>query len=205
MWIVGMTGGIGSGKSEAAKAFSALGVPVVDVDKISHHLTQAGQPTLNKIVHGFGREILTKEGNLNRALLRQKIFESTDAKTRLEEIVHPAIYDEVLKQLAQNTSAPYQILDIPLLFESERYLKLINRSLVIDCEPTVQIARTMNRSGLNEDDVKKIMATQIAREKRSQLADDILMNNGSLSELKTKVAQLHEKYINTCAIGKLNT
>ena len=205
MWIVGMTGGIGCGKSEAAKAFLALGVPVVDVDKISHALTQSGQPTLTEIANIFGKAILNKEGELNRDASREKIFSDANAKKQLERIMHPAIYDEVLKQLAQNASAPYQVIDIPLLFESDRYLKLINRSLVIDCEPAIQITRTMARSGLSEDKIKKIMASQIARDKRNQLADDILINNGSLSELKTKVAQLHEKYINTCTFDKLNT
>ena len=198
MWIVGMTGGIGCGKSEAAKAFLALGVPVVDVDKISHALTQAGQPTLSEIAKIFGNAILSQEGELNRTALRQIIFSDANAKKQLEGIMHPAIYNEVLKQLAQNSSAPYQVIDIPLLFESDRYLKLINRSLVIDCEPAVQIQRACERGGLSVDEVEKIIATQTPRTQRNQLANDILSNNGSVDELRKKVTQLHEKYIDTC-------
>jgi dephospho-CoA kinase len=205
MWIVGMTGGIGCGKSEAAKAFIALGVPVVDVDKISHMLTKAGQPTLSEIAKIFGKAILNQEGELNRAALRQKIFSDADAKKQLQGIMHPAIYDEVLKQLAQNSSAPYQVIDIPLLFESDRYLKLINRSLVIDCDPAIQIQRACERSGLSVNEVEKIIATQTPRAQRNQLANDILSNNGSVDELRKKVTQLHEKYIDTCIFNQLNT
>ena len=205
MWIVGMTGGIGCGKSEAAKAFLALGVPVVDVDKISHTLTQIGQPTLTEIANIFGKAILSKEGELNRAALREKIFSDADAKKQLEGIMHPAIYDEVLKQLAQNAAAPYQVIDIPLLFESDRYLKLINRSLVIDCDPATQIQRACDRSGLSVDEVEKIIATQTPRALRNELANDVLSNNGSVDELHKKIAQLHEKYIDTCTINQLNT
>lgn len=202
MWIVGMTGGIGSGKSEAAKAFAELGVPIIDVDSISHALTKSGQSTLNEIAQTFGGEILNEKGELNRAALRQKIFSDPNAKTGLEAIMHPAIYKQVLQQITQNKSAPYQIIDIPLLFESDRYLKLINRSLVIDCDTAIQIDRASKRSGLSEVEVKSIIDAQIPREQRNQLADDILTNNGSLEELREKVAQLHEKYINTCTINK---
>ena len=205
MWIVGMTGGIGSGKSEAAKAFAALGVPIVDLDGISHALTKPGQSTLAEITQVFGQAILNEKGELDRTALRQKIFSNEQAKIQLEAIMHPAIYKQVLQQLEQNKSAPYQILDIPLLFESDRYLKLIHRSLVIDCDPTTQIDRASKRSGLSETEVKKIINAQMPREQRNQLADDVLTNNGSLEQLREKVAQLHEKYINTCAFDKLNT
>ena len=153
----------------------------------------------------FGKAILNQEGELNRAALRQKIFSDADAKKQLEGIMHPAIYDEVLKQLAQNNSAPYQVIDIPLLFESDRYLKLINRSLVIDCDPAIQIQRACERSGLSVNEVEKIIATQTPRAQRNQLANDILSNNGSLDDLRKKVTQLHEKYIDTCAFNQLNT
>jgi len=200
-----MTGGIGSGKSEAAKAFAALGVPIVDLDGISHALTKPGQSTLAEITQVFGQAILNEKGELDRTALRQKIFSNEQAKIRLEAIMHPAIYKQVLQQLEQNKSAPYQILDIPLLFESDRYVKLIHRSLVIDCDPTTQIDRASKRSGLSETEVKKIIDAQMPREQRNQLADDVLTNNGSLEQLREKVAQLHEKYINTCAFDKLNT
>lgn len=205
MWIVGMTGGIGSGKSEVAKAFAALGVPIVDVDSISHALTKLGQSTLAEIAKVFGQAILNEKGELDRAALRQKVFSNKDAKIQLEAIMHPAIYQQVLQQLEQNKSAIYQVIDIPLLFESDRYLKLINRSLVIDCEPAIQIDRASKRSGLSKAEVEKIIDAQMPREQRNQLADDVLTNNGSLEKLREKVAQLHEKYINTCVLDKLNT
>ena len=149
MWIVGMTGGIGCGKSEAAKQFAALGVPIVDVDKISHELTAPGQATLKAIALAFGADILNAAGELNRAALREKIFSDPQAKNILEAIMHPAIYERVLNKLDEHKNAAYQIIDIPLLFESERYLKLINRSLVIDCDPAMQINRVKERSGLD--------------------------------------------------------
>ena len=202
MWVVGMTGGIGCGKSEVARLFSALGVPIVDVDKISHDLTKAGQPILQKITQAFGQEILLANGELNRPALREKIFSDSTAKKTLENIMHPAIYEQAIQMLANHVSAPYQMIDIPLLFESERYLKLINRSLVVDCEPSLQISRTCQRSQMNEEEVKRIIAAQMPREQRNQRADDILLNNGSLQELEQKVAQLHEKYMNTCIFNK---
>lgn len=204
MFIVGMTGGIGSGKSEVARLFAELGVPIVDVDAISHQLTAAGQPLLKTIAQHFGNEVLNQDGRLNRAILREKIFESDDDRKALEAILHPAIYAQAIKELEENASAPYQILAIPLLFESERYLNIINRSLVIDCDPEVQIARASQRDGLSRDAIQKIIDVQMPREKRNALADDVILNNGSIAELSVKVGQLHERYINTCIFNQSN-
>lgn len=198
MWIVGLTGGIGSGKSEAARLFSALGVPVVDVDKISHEITSSGHPVLQQIAQQFGAEFLNVNGELNRAALREKIFSDKSAKQALEAILHPAIYEQVIAALDTNKNAPYQIIDIPLLFESDRYLKLINRSLVIDCEPALQIARTKQRSGLRDDAIQKIIDAQIPRVQRNQLADDVIFNNGSIKELDENVHRLHLAYSKAC-------
>ena len=200
MYIVGLTGGIGSGKSEAAKLFAELGAPVVDVDVISHELTTKGQATLKKIAQVFGKDILNSDGSLNRAALRQKVFADSEAREKLEAILHPAIYNKATERLEENASAPYQILAIPLLFESDRYLKIINRSLVIDSDTKLQIARASKRDGLLEADIQKIIDVQMPREKRNALAEDIILNDGSIEELKEKVKQAHEKYIHTCVI-----
>lgn len=204
MYVVGLTGGIGSGKSEAAKLFAELGVPIVDVDIISHQLTTNGQATLKKIAEDLGQDILNSDGSLNRRALRQKVFADREARKKLEAILHPAIYNKAIEALEKNASAPYQILAIPLLFESDRYLKVINRSLVIDSNPEIQIARASKRDGLSEADIQKIIDIQISREKRNSLADDVILNNGSIKELREKIKQVHEKYINTCAIDKSN-
>ena len=200
MFIIGLTGGIGSGKSEVSRLFSELGVPVVDVDIISRALTAKGQVTLKTIVNQFGKHVLNQDGSLNRRELREIIFNQPEARHVLEEILHPAIYEEVLIQLKKNETAPYQILAIPLLFESSRYQKLINRSLVVDCDTNSQINRAIKRDGSSQSQIEKIIATQMSREARNQLADDIISNNGSLKELKEKVIQLNDKYRNTCVV-----
>lgn len=204
MYIVGLTGGIGSGKSEAARLFAELGVPIVDVDIISHELTASGQATLKEITEVFGKDILNSDGSLNRAALRQKVFTDCEARKKLEAILHPAIYNKAIERLQENASAPYQILAIPLLFESDRYLNIINRSLVIDSDTKLQIARASKRDGLLETDIQKIIDVQMPREKRNALADDIILNDGLIEELKEKIKQVHEKYINTCLIDNSN-
>ncbi len=204
MYIVGLTGGIGSGKSEAARIFAELGVPIVDVDIISHELTANGQATLKEIADTFGEAVLNDDGSLNRAALRQKVFTDCEARKKLEAILQPAIYNKAIERLQENASAPYQILAIPLLFESDRYLNIINRSLVIDSDKKLQVARASKRDGLLETDIQKIIDVQMPREKRNALADDIILNDGLIEELKEKIKQVHEKYINTCLIDNSN-
>lgn len=199
MLVVGLTGGIGSGKSEATRMFAALGVPIVDVDIIAHRLTAAGQPLLQEIVNAFGKEYLLPDGSLDRAALREKVFADSAARKQLEAILHPAIYAHAVQELTSNANAPYQILAIPLLFESKRYQKIIHRTLVIDCDESLQIARSMQRSNLTEQAVRAIMATQVSRETRRQLADDVIENNGNIEEFDRKIAEIHKKYIHTCA------
>ncbi|ACT49756.1 dephospho-CoA kinase [Methylovorus glucosotrophus] len=200
--IVGLTGGIGSGKSAAAAQFAALGTPVIDVDVISHQLTAAGQPAVLAIARELGNDMLNADGSLNRAAVRSKVFEDAVARQQLEGILHPAIYEEAQRQLQEvGNTAPYCIIVVPLLFESERYQPLIDRSLLIDCEESVQIARTMQRSQMSEMEVKNIMAAQLSRETRRQLANDIISNNGSLDELQKNVIAFHQKYINPCIVS----
>lgn len=200
MFIVGLTGGIGCGKSEVTRLFSELGVPIVDVDVISHQLTAKGQATLQAITNQFGTDVLNKDDSLNREYLREIVFNNPEARHALEAIMHPAIYDQAMTELNRNKAIPYQILAVPLLFESTRYQKMINRSLVIDCDSATQIDRASKRDGSSKSQIEKIIAAQIPRETRNQLADDIITNNGSLDELKEKVIQLNDKYRNTCAV-----
>ena len=205
MYVIGMTGGIGSGKTEVARIFAEYGIPIVDVDSISRDLTTTGKPVLRDIAKTFGAEVLNSDGSLNRSMLRQKIFSDETARKKLEAILHPAIYDKAMEALQKNASAPYQILDIPLLFESERYLKAINRSLVIDAEPSMQIARATKRDGLSKEAIQSIIDVQMPRDKRNALADDIISNTGSIADLREKVRQLHERYINTCIFNQSNS
>lgn len=202
MFVVGLTGGIGCGKSEAARIFAKLGVPIVDVDVIARHLTTAGQPVLQEIISAFGTEFLGADGNLNRAAMREKVFTDIAARKDLEGIMHPAIYDQALLELSQNKSVPYQILAISLLFENNRYKNDVSRSLVIDCDEALQVSRTMQRSGLTEQVVRGIMAAQVSRDIRRKLADDLIENNGSIEELSKKIAEIHEKYIHTCIVSE---
>lgn len=202
MFVVGLTGGIGSGKSEAAQMFAALGVPVVEVDAISHQLTSIGSHILKEIINVFGKSYLLADGSLDRAALREKIFSDTATRKQLEAILHPAIYEQALQELSKNTSAPYQILVIPLLFEGSRFQSIINRTLVIDCDESLQIARTIQRSGLSEQAVVAIMRAQVSRKVRLALADDVIENNGNLEELSKKITRIHKKYMHTCIVSE---
>jgi dephospho-CoA kinase len=160
MAIFALTGGIGSGKSEAANQFAKLGVQIVDVDIISHTLTQPDTSVIEEIREVFGPDYLTSEGALDRAKMRDLIFENADERERLEAILHPAIQMQALNQLAENEHNHhpfYQILVIPLLFESNRYIDLLQKIIVIDCEEALQIKRAMQRGHLTKEQVQKIM------------------------------------------------
>lgn len=195
MMIIGLTGGIGSGKSEAARLFADLGVPVADTDAIAHALTATGQPALQEISKAFGDEVLQADGSLNRACLRQRIFSDPAARQTLESILHPKIRDEVASFLDCNASAPYRIVMVPLLFETGAYANLIDRSLLLDCDESLQIMRAMARSHLSEAEVRAIMAAQCSREQRLALTSDVILNNGTLADLKNQIREKHEKYI----------
>lgn len=193
--IVGLTGGIGSGKSEAARVFAALGVPIVDTDAIAHELTAPGQVALPRIAEAFGKEAIAADGSLDRAYMRKKVFSDSTAKRTLEGILHPLIRAEVAARIAANASAPYQIVMVPLLFETGAYETMIDRSLVIDCDESLQVSRAMARSRLSESEVRMIMDTQCFREQRLALADDVIDNSGTLENLEKQVREKHEKYI----------
>ena len=205
MFIVALTGGIGSGKSEAANQFAQLGVPIVDTDVIAHALTAAGSPMLARIADLFGQDVINEDNSLNRTKLRTKVLSNPAERIRLEGLLHPAIYDHALAQLEDNEqklNPRYQILVIPLLFENNRYQNLVNKILVIDCDEETQISRAMARSNLSEQEVKAIMAAQTTRATRLKGADEVIENNGSLTELTEKVSQMHNKFIKTCLVSK---
>ena len=205
MSIIALTGGIGSGKSEAAKQFALLGVPIVDTDALSHQLTATGELLLTEIRHTFGADFLMADGVLNRAKLRAHIFENKTERLKLEAILHPAIHASALKKLAENESElhpNYQILVVPLLFENNRYTGIAKQTLVIDCDESLQIRRAMARSQLGEIQVKTMMNAQVSRSTRLALADEVIENNGTLTELIQKVANIHKKFIKTCIVSK---
>jgi dephospho-CoA kinase len=202
MYNVALTGGIGSGKSEAAKVFAELGVPITDVDVISHQLTAANQPLIADIKAAFGDAYITPEGALNRAAMRKLVFSDDAARVKLNAIMHPAIFDKMLAALQANNHAPYQVLAIPLLFESPRYLSHINRILLVDCDEATQIKRVKLRSQLPEAEILQIIKAQTPREKMLSLADDIIKNDKNVTELYKEVELMHQKYLNTCIVSK---
>jgi dephospho-CoA kinase len=203
--IVVLTGGIGSGKSEAARQFAALGVPIVDTDVIAHELTAAGQPLLNEIRRIFGADFINTDGTLNRAKLREHVFNNLTERLKLEALIHPAIHQYALKQLAENENhlhPAYQILVVPLLFENNRYNGVADKILVVDCDENLQIKRAMARSSMSESDVKAMMDAQVDRNVRLKFADVIIVNEGTLAELQEKVELIHKKLIKTCIVSK---
>ena len=203
--IIALTGGIGSGKSEAARQFAALGVPIVDADLIAHALTATGQPLLEKIKDIFGADFLNKDGSLHRAKLREHVFNDTAERLKLEALTHPAIHKQALSQLAENEKLlhpAYQILVIPLLFENNRYNGVADKILVIDCEENLQISRAMARSSMKEQEVQYMMDAQVPRSVRIKFADEVILNNGSLEELQEKIVDFHKKLIKTCIVSK---
>lgn len=195
MLRIGLTGGIGCGKSVVAQHFAALNVPFIDADNIAHHLTVNGSPVLDAIETEFGNEIRMPDGGLNRAWLRQRIFSDTGARKKLEAILHPLILDRMRQQLQVLHEVPYVLLVIPLLLETQMYRDLIDRVLVVDCVEDQQRARVSERDGLSGNAVNAILAAQMSRANRLVLADDVLTNTGDLKELRDQVLALHHAYL----------
>ncbi len=202
MYIVALTGGIGCGKTEAAKIFTTLDVPIVDLDIIAHQLTAENQPLVEKITNVFGDEYATNNGALDRYKMRQLVFSNDEARAQLNTILHPAIYKEAMKQIQTLKHHHYIILSIPLLTRDSIYLTSIARVLTIDCDEETQIERVKIRSNLSEAEIKNIIAAQISRQERLELSDDIIENGGNVEELRQKVENLHQKYIKTCIVSK---
>jgi dephospho-CoA kinase len=192
--VVGVTGGIGSGKSTAARLFAECGAGLVDTDEIALSLTQPGQPAVQEIARRFGPEYITPAGALDRQRMRSHVFSDPAAKAELEAILHPLIRTQVAEQV-RGCDAPYVLVLIPLLVETGGYPTLVQRILVVDADEAVQIARTMARSALSEEQVRAIMRTQATREQRLAAADDIIDNNGDLDRLRLQVQALHARYL----------
>lgn len=192
--IVGLTGGIGSGKSAAAAHFATLGVPVVDTDVIAHALTAADGAAMPLLAAEFGRQVVAANGALDRAAMRALAFADPANRRRLESILHPLIRAESVRQL-DAVRGPYALLVVPLLFENPDYLALVRRSLLVDCAEEVQLARVQARSGLTAEAVRAIMAAQMPRAQRLARADDVIDNDGSLAALQLQVEAKHQYYL----------
>jgi dephospho-CoA kinase len=192
MLVIGLTGGIGSGKSTVADMFAGLGVPIIDMDRIARQIVEPGRPALKQITQTFGKDLIEPDGQLNRQRLSAIIFDSAEKRHQLEAILHPIIRQETEHQLAK-LEAPYCIVVIPLLLESGLH-SLIDRVLVVDVPESLQISRTMQRDGMSATQAEKILAAQVDRQSRLSAADDIINNNGELSELRHQVEHLDQQY-----------
>ncbi len=190
---VGLTGGIGSGKSTVADLFTSLGVAVVDTDAIAHELTAAHGAAMPAIIAAFGRAVVCANGALDRALMRRLAFSDRAMKSRLEAILHPLIRAQSEARCLATTSA-YAVLVVPLLVEAADYRQRVDRILVVDCEESLQVSRVMAR-GLSADEVRAIMVAQASREERLAAADDVVFNNGDRQSLNAQVAALHRQYL----------
>ena len=195
-FVVGLTGGIGRGKTTVAQLFADLGAAVVDTDLIAHELTSAGGRAMPAIAAAFGQDVLYGDGSLNRAAMRRLSFSDPLQRQRLEGILHPLIREESLTNCRRaEGSSPYVLLVVPLLIESGAYRDHVNRILVVDCDETRQIERVMARSGLSENEVRAIMAVQANRLTRLAAADDAVDNDGPCVELHARVSELHQRYL----------
>jgi dephospho-CoA kinase len=194
MLIIGLTGGIASGKTTAANFFAQLGAEILDTDAIGHELTQARGAAMDAIRQTFGDQFIAMDRALKRSEMRALVFSDGEARKKLEAILHPLIRSEVAHR-ARFLTAPYGIVVVPLLLETNGYRELIRRVLVVDCDERDQIARAIARTGLDERMVRAIMGTQLSRQERLMQADDIIRNDGDIDRLQQQVRHLHEKYL----------
>jgi dephospho-CoA kinase len=197
-YIVGLTGGIGSGKSTAAQAFADLGAAVVDTDAIAHELTAPGGAAIAPIRAAFGADYLTADGALSRARMRELVFADAASKHLLEAILHPLIRERSTERVLAAHSL-YVLLMVPLLVESGDYRRRCQRILVVDCPEALQIERVMARSGITAEQVRAIMATQATRAARLAAADDVIDNSGDQAQLRREVETLHRRYLQFAA------
>jgi len=192
MWVLGLTGGIGSGKTAVSDYFSAKGITIVDADLVSRKVVEPDTQALNEIERHFGPEVINKYKGLDRRALRNKVFDNTDERKWLESLLHPLIAVEILRQLNASQS-PYSILVSPLLFEAGQ-VEMVSRTLVVDVPKELQISRTIARDNTDEAGVKSIITAQMNREERLAKADDIIVNDKDLNYLQHEVSKLHESY-----------
>jgi dephospho-CoA kinase len=199
-FVVGLTGGIGSGKSVAADIFAELGAEVIDTDAIARELSAPGGAAIEPIRAAFGASMIAADGALERAAMRRAVFSDAGARKRLEAILHPMIRLEADAR-CMNSSAPYIVLVVPLLVETGFYLGRLERVLVIDCAEETQITRAAARSGLSAEQVRAIMATQASRQERLDAADDVIDNDGTIDALRRQVRRLHDDYLARARAG----
>lgn len=194
MLKIGLTGGIGSGKSTVAELFSDLGVTVIDADQISHQLTRSGSDSFKAIRQLLGDGYINAEGELDRKKSARYIFSDLEKKTALENILHPEIRQRMLQEVEQAEHDAYIILSIPLLLETD-FTDLVDRILVVDADEAIRIQRTRQRDDRSEQEIRAIMRQQVDRDRRLQCADDVIYNNGDLEDLRNAVERLHQQYL----------
>jgi dephospho-CoA kinase len=192
---VGLTGGIGCGKSTVADMFAKLGAGIIDTDEIAHRLTQAEGTAIPEIRSEFGDEYIKFDGALDRDKMRGLIFSDVAAKKRLEKILHPLILEQAKVQLQHLRASPYIIIVVPLLPGSPAFQRLVQRILVVDCTEENQVARVAKRSPMDEAEVRSVIAQQTPRSERLKLSDDLIRNDAGMDSLATQVAALHERYL----------
>ena len=193
--IVGLTGGIGSGKTAVSDLFQDLGITIVDADLASRVVVEKGREELNKIAEHFGEDILNSNEELDRAKLREVIFNSEEEKLWLESLLHPAIASQIQKEL-HSSESPYTILVSPLLLETDQK-NFCSTVLVVDVPVEIQIERTSKRDNVSEEQIKSIIASQIDRDSRLEQADEVILNDGSVQQLESKVQELHKKFLSS--------
>ncbi len=191
---VGLTGGIGSGKSAVADLLAQQGAAIIDTDQIAHALTAPGGVAIRPIAEQFGDGFLTPEGALDRAAMRERVFSDAAAKRQLEAILHPLIRQQTRIE-AERVPGSYLVFVVPLLVESGRWKDSVDRVLVVDCSEALQLERVMRRSQLSAEQVRAIMATQASREARLAVADDVIVNDQALDTLEQAVVALHQRYL----------
>lgn len=191
--IVGLTGGIGSGKSSAANFFIELGIDVIDADEESKNILDSNIEAKNKFIDSFGKEFLDTNNNINRDLLRSKIFKDEHKKSLLESIIHPLVREEILKFI-EGSQSIYKIIMVPLIFETKSE-SFYDKIVVVDCEEEIQINRASKRDKKSRDNIINIMKTQASREERNSISDIIIMNNDSLEDLRKEVITTHQKLL----------
>ena len=192
--VIGLTGGIGSGKSTVAELFAAQGVAVVDTDLIAHDLTGPAGAAMPEILAAFGDSVRQPNGGLDRVAMRRQVFADPQVRQQLEGILHPRIRSEAERRCRLATT-PYVLLVVPLLIESGAYRDRVRRVLVVDCDEATQVARVVARSGLSPDEVRRIIATQLARAERLAAADDVIVNMARVAVLEPQVLAMHERYL----------
>jgi dephospho-CoA kinase len=190
---IGLTGGIASGKSVVADMFSARGIPVIDTDLISREVVEPGKPGLQAVIQEFGSKFLRADGTLDRPAMRKQIFSDPRSRICLEKILHPLIRNETIVQM-KNAGGPYQIIAVPLLAETD-FADFVDRILVIDCPMDLCRERLLARDAETEDSVARIFSTQASREERLRIANDVIVNDGSLQDTERAVEELHQRYL----------